>query len=289
MKTASRSLVLLFAVCAVPGLAGSPTLRALHPGGTLTEPAYRELRRLSRLLDERARHASEQAQRQDSWIARRDRSLLRSIADFAERASRFDERLANYRARPWQVDDELRTLLRNAQDVQDRVRHSRSVDDNALSDWNEPVEILKQMTKVSQSPDGLIDSAPAKPGRDEYGDRRNPPAPGDSRELAGLVRDLEDRAGRAHMLAQRVAAQGPYRREFFQSIRDFHDGAVALRRRIDSGAGDRSQTRADAARLLKSARETDQLMRRSKAFPEVWQEWQGAIQVLQKIVNLMGG
>jgi hypothetical protein len=288
MKTASRSLVLLLAVCAASWLAGGSTLRALHPGGALTEPAYRELRRLSRLLDERARHANEQAQREESWIARRDRSLLRSIADFAERASRFDERMANYRAAPWQVDDELRTLLRNAQDVQDRVRHSRFMDDNALSDWNEAVEILNRMTKVSQSRDGLIDSAPANPGRDEYGDRRNPPGPRDSRELAGLLRELEERAGRAYGLAQRVAAQGPYRREFFQSIRDFHDQAVALRRRVESGASDRAQTRAEAARLLESARQTDQRMRRTNAFPQVWQEWQGAIQVLQRIVNVGG-
>jgi hypothetical protein len=277
MRTASRSLVPFLAVCAILGLGGSASLRALHPGGTLTEPAYRELLRLSRALDERARHANGEAQRQESWIARRDRSLLRSIADFAERARRFDERLANYRAAPWQVDDELRTLLRSAQDVQSRVRQSRFADDKTSSDWNETVEILNRMTKVSQSRDGLIDSAPT-----------NPPGPRDSRELAGLVRDLEDRAGRAHGLAQRVAAEGPYRREFFQSIREFHEQAVAFRRRVDSGASDRAQTRAEAARLLESARETDQRMRRSRAFPEVWQEWQGAIQVLQRIVSLGG-
>ena len=288
MKRAYRSLVLLFAAGAVSWLAGNSTLRALSPGGPLTEPAYRELRRLSRLLDERARHANEQAQRQESWIARSDRGLLRSISEFAERASRFDERLANYRAAPWQVDDELRRLLRSAQDMQDRVRHSRSVDDNALSDWNEAVEILGRMTKVAQSPDGLVVSAPPNPGRDEYGDKRNPPGSRDSRELAGLLRDLEDRAGRAYGLAQRVAAEGPYKREFFQSIRDFHDQAVAFRRRFDSGASDRSQTRAEAARLLEGARRTDESMRRSRAFREVWPEWQGAIQVLEKILNAAG-
>jgi len=172
--------------------------------------------------------------------------------------------------------------------VQSRVRQSRFADDKTSSDWNETVEILNRMTKVSQSRDGLIDSAPANPGRDEFGDRRQPPAPRDSRELAALARDLEDRAARAHGLAQQVAAAGPYRREFFQSIREFHDQAAAFRRRVDSGASDRTQIRAEAAGLLQSARETDQRMRRSRAFPEVWQEWQGAIQVLQRIVGLGG-
>ncbi len=264
-------------------------LEAQRAAAALSEPAYRELRQLSRSLDERAGHANDQAQRRESWISRRDRSLLASIAEFERSARRFDERMANYRGAPWPVDDDLRGLLRSAQDVQERVRRSRFADDNTLSDWNEVVEILRRMMRVSQSGEGVIDLAPAGPGRDEYGERRNPPGRRESGELAGLARELEDRAGRAHGLAQRVAGRGPYRREFFQSIRDFHDQVVAFRRTVDSGASDRRQIRAEASRLLDSARRTDRRMRRSRAFPEVWQDWQGAIQILQRILNLVGG
>ncbi len=285
MNRASGSLLLLSALCAGSWLAGSSRLRAERPGRILSEPEYRELRQLSRLLDERAEHASDQAQRRESWVYRHDKSLLGAIADFARSANRLDERLANYKAAPWPVDDELRRLLRSAQDVQDRVRQSRYADDLALSDWNQIVEMLDRMVRVSQ------EKPPprADPGRDEYGERRSPPGSRESRELAGLARELEDRASRAFGLAQRVAAEGPYRREFFQSIRDFHDETVAFRRQIDSGASSRARIREDAGRLLDSARRTDQHMRRSNAFPQVWPEWQGAIQVLQRILDLPRG
>ena len=285
MKRASRGLLLFSALCAGSWLPGSSRLRAERPGRILSEPEYRELRQVSRLLDERAEHASDQAQRRESWVYRHDKGLLSSIADFAQSANRFDERLAKYRAAPFQVDDELRRLLRSAQDVQDRVRHSRHADDLALSDWNEIVEMLDRMVRVIQE----NPPPPADPGRDEYGERRSPPGSRESRELAGLARELEDRASRAFALAQRAAAEGPYRREFFQSIRDFHDETVAFRRQIESGASGRAQIREEAGRLLDSARRTDQRMRQSDAFPQVWPEWQAAIQVLQRILNLPRG
>ena len=282
MNRASRSLWLLSALCAGSWLVSSSRLRAERPGRILSEPEYRELRQLSRLLDERSEHASDQAQRRESWVYRHDKSLLGAMADFARSANRLDERLANYRAAPWPVEDELRRLLRNAQDVQDRVRHSRYADDLALSDWNEIVEMLDRMVRVGQE----RPPPPADPGRDEYGERRSPPGSRESSELAGLARELEDRASRAFGLAQRAAAEGPYRREFFQSIRDFHDETVAFRRQIESGASGRAQIREEAGHLLDGARRTDQRMRRSDAFPQVWPEWQSAIQVLQRILNL---
>jgi hypothetical protein len=287
MSMPGRSLILLSAACAVFWMVGAP-LEAQRASAALTEPAYRELRQLSRNLDERAQHANDEAQRRESWISRRDRSLLGPISEFARNARRFDERMANYRAAPWRLDDDLGRLLRSAQELRDRVRRSRFADDNTLSDWNEAVEILSRMVKVSQSRGDAIEFTPGDPGRDEYGERHDLPGHRDSVELAGLARELEDRAGRAYGMAQRVAGQGPYRREFFQSIRDFHDQTVAFRQAIESGMSDRGQIRAEAGRLLDGARRTDRRMRRSRAFPEVWPEWQGAIQVLQRIGGGVG-
>jgi chromosome segregation ATPase len=285
MKVANRSLVLLCAACAVSWLVGSSKLRA-DPVRVLSEPAYRELRQLSRNLDERAQHANDQARRRESWIFRRDRDLLRSIEDFARSARRFDERMANYRAAPWQVDDDLRTLLRSARDVQERIRRSRSADDQTLSDWNECVEMLNRMVKVSE---GAIEFAPAEPRREEYGERRRSPGRRDFREIAGFAAELEDHAARAHELAERVAGEGPYRREYFQSIRDFHDQSAAFRRRVDSGESDRAEIRAEAGNLLDFARRTDERLRRRNAFPRVWPEWRAAMLTLQKILSLAGG
>ncbi len=289
MKRTDRRLILVSAFGAVSWLIGSSFLRAERPGESLTEPAYRELRVLSRSVDERAQHANDEARRRESWISRRDHGLQSSIADFARSARRFEERLANYRAAPWPVDDDLRTLLQGARDVQDRVSHSRFADGQTQSDWNEIVEMLGRMVKVSQSRDGLTGAPPAEPRRDEYGERRGPPGPRDSGEFAALARELDERADRAYGLAQRVAARGPYRREFFQSIRDFRDQAAAFRRSIESGAGGRRETRAEARRLLDFARRTDERMRRSNAFREVWRDWHRAMEILEKILNVAGG
>jgi hypothetical protein len=292
-------------------IVGTAVVNAVGPTVTLKEPSYRELRTLAERLDLKARFAADPGEHDRSRLYRRDNDFVQAAADFSRRASQFNERLAGYRARPWNVDDDLRSLLINARDVRDRARRSRFTDEHVVSDWNEIVGTLDRMLRVSQSPDGRIDfggypgpegggppprvqdrdprgNPPPPPDqhRDEYGERQGPPGPPDSRELAGLARELEDRAGRAHGLAQRVAAQGPYRREFFQSIRDFHDQAVAFRRSVESGASDRRQIRAEAGRLLDSARRTDQSMRRSNAFPDVWPEWQAAMQVLQRILSL---
>ena len=79
--------------------------------------------------------------------------------------------MAGYRARPWPVDDDLLPLLQSARDVQERVRTSRYSDDHTLGEWNEVVDILNRMLKVSHASGGQIDSPPADHSRDEYGER----------------------------------------------------------------------------------------------------------------------
>jgi hypothetical protein len=299
---------LLSAASAALWIAGTAFAQAAGPTDALKEPSYRELRTLAERLDLKARLAADPGAHDRSRLYRRDSDFVQAAVEFSRRASQFNERLAGYRARPWNVDDDLRSLLRDARDVRDRARRSRFTDEHVVNDWNEIVGTLDQMLRVSQdssSSPGPVGGGPpprvqerdprgnppppSDQHRDEYGERLSPPGSPDSREVAGLARELEDRAGRAHAVAQRVAAEGPYRREFFQSIRDFHDQVVAFRRSVESGANDRRQIRAEAGRLLDSARRTDQSMRRSNAFPDVWPEWQAAMQTLQRILGLVGG
>jgi hypothetical protein len=276
---------------------------------TLREPAYRELRRLAEQLDARAQHAADLAEHDQYRIYRRDNTFLRLVSDFARRASRFDARLARYRAEPWPMREEVGALVRGARDIQSRVRQSRRVDEHVLSDWNEIAEIVNRMERVSEGdlggrpgpgdfgPPQRIEerdsnrNSPPPPDRrlDEYGER-GPAGPGDSRgdRLAGLARELEDRAGRAVEAAERVVAQrGPYRRESLQTIRDFNSQAAAFGQGIESGTLNPGQIRAEATRLLDIVQRNDQRMHQENAFREVWPDWQGAMQTLQRIIDLV--
>ncbi len=296
-----RRLSLVPAAAAVVWIAGTAFAQAAGPIVALKEPSYRELRKLAEGLDAKARQAADPGAHDRSRLYRRDNDFVQAAADFSRRASQFNQRLADYRARPWNVDDDLRSLLRIAREVQDRIRHSRYSDERALDEWNAVSGMLDRMIAVSQSPDGRVDSGvperephgnpppPPDQRRDEYGERPNPPGPGDSRDIVLPARELEDRASLALATAQRVAVEkGPYRREFLQSIRDFHDQAAAFLRRVESGTTGRGEIRAEAARLLEYARQTDRRMREGNGFREVWKDWQGAIEVLQKILDRAG-
>jgi hypothetical protein len=234
------------------------------------------------------------------------------VSEFDRRASRFDARLARYRAEPWPVQEEVGVLVRGARDIQNRVRQSRWADEHIVSDWNEIAEIVSRMDRVS---DGRIDVGdrpgpgdfgppqrveqrdpnrnppppPADRRRDEFGER-GPAGPGDSRgdRLTGLARELEDRAGRALEAAERTIADNrPYRREYLQTIRDFNSQAAAFGQAIGSGTLNPAQVRAEASRLLDIVQRNDQRMRQENAFRQAWPDWQGAMQTLQRIIDLM--
>ena len=307
----ARAFLLTAIAGACLSLAEAASAQYQRPIRSLTEPTYRELRGLARQLDERAQHAANAAEHDRYRLYRRDNTFLRQVSDFARRASQFDARLARYRAEPWPLEEEVGALVRSARDIQGRVRQSRWVDEHTLSDWNEIAEIVSRMERVSA---GRIDFG-GRPGPSDFGpprrldDRdsnRNPPPPGDRRrdeygatnpsrsgdsrgdQLADLARELEDRAGRALETAQRTAMErGPYRREFMQAIRDFNSQAAAFRQNIGSGTLNPGQIRAEASRLLDFARQNDQRMRQDNAFREVWPDWQGAMQTLQRILDLL--
>ena len=298
-----RNLALPAIACVAMLLAGASTSVAQPRERVLSDPAYREMQRLARQLDRQAEQAADQARNSRYRVWRRNSALVRLVTDFAGRANQFDDRLNTYRTRPWQVDDELAVLLRSARNVQRQVRASRWVDDRTVSEWNDVVAVLNRMlgvyrdgTRIASGgyPGQVVDPRYTSPPDSDrrYPDRRyeNRGGYGYSREsLVSLARDLADRAARARATAERLAGGNRWRqRELLATIQRFDDQAAAFHERVGSGDNDREQIRAEANRLMDDARRADQDMRQANAFPEVWQEWQDTMQVLQRITDLVG-
>lgn len=303
--TIRHSLLPAIAWAAILGLAGASTALAQRSYDSeqnrgLSRSGYEQMRQLAQRLDQEARETNDAAQHQRYSIYQRDTVLRRSVANFTRLADQFNYRLNTYQTRAWQLDDELRNLLRTARDVQYRVQNSRYADDRTVREWNEATDVLNQMREVYRAD-----------LRGEYGQYGNPQpygspyyhggyAPpahppvggyGYSREqLATLAHELDDRATRAHELAERLATGGgPREQQFFESIHHFNDEARDFHARVESGTLlDPNQIRAEASHLLEDARAADARMRQNNVFPEVWQEWQATMQTLQSILNLVG-
>ena len=320
MKNRNRLALAATAACAF-WLAGASVVFAQRPA--MTERGYREMRRLAQWLDATAQHAADQARHQDSWVYRHDNRFPLAVDDFARRADRLNERMAGYRAEPWNVDDELRSLLRSAQNVQALARRSREADEHTLSDWNDTVAVLNRMVRlydfdvrragrydwnapIPENPAGARwdqgyrhdDDRNAQAYRDQYGSpapQGNPPprayaAPQDGRRarLADLAAELDQHATRAHEMAEGLAgAQEGWRHRYFETIHQFNDQARDFSQRASSGDSDYRELRDQAQQLLNDARRADSDMRRNNAFPEVWQEWQAAMQTLQRILEAL--
>jgi len=108
--------------------------------------------------------------------------------------------------------------------------------------------------------------------------------------FAALAHELDDRAARAHELAEtHVASFGPREQEFFALIHHFSDEARSFHERYESGQiNSRGQLQDDISHLLGDARETDRAIRGANVFPEVWDEWRGVVAVLQRMLDVVG-
>lgn len=279
----------------------------------LSRSGYEQMRQLAQRLDQEARETNDAAQHGRFSIYQRDTVLRRSVANFARLADQFNYRLNTYQTRAWQLDDELRNLLRTARDVQYRVQNSRYTDDRTVREWNEATDVLNQMREVyradlrgeygryggnpqpygNQPYGNQPYGNPPPPSRGGYAPPGNPPAGGyghSRQQLVSLAHELNDRATRAHQLAEQLATGGgPREQEFFGAIHHFNDETRDFRQRVESGSlGDPNQVRAEASHLLEDARAADAGMRQNNVFPQVWREWQATMQTLQSILNLVG-
>jgi hypothetical protein len=301
MKAVTKSLAFLAAAAVIWLAAGSAA--AQRHDWMLSERGYDEMRRLAQRLDATAQHAADQARHQDSWVYRHNSRFVQAVSDFARRADRFKERMANYRAAPWNVDDEIRNLTRSAQNVQSIARASREADEHTVADWNDAVLVLNRMTRLYDADvrrtarydwSTPLPEYRAEGQRDAYGEygreQGNYDRRGNYDRLASLARELNDRATRAHQMAEDAAGNPQWRahREYFDRIHHFNDQAREFDRLVSSRQADTRVLREQARRLLDDARQADGDMRQNNVLPQVWEEWRGAMQVLERIVNTLG-
>ncbi len=304
MKNRTRSFT---AVAAWVGLffAVATTATAHDPSETLSDRGYQQMQRLAHDLEGQAQHANDQAQHEGNRFYSNDRTFQRSLANFTRRAGNFHERMDTYQTAPWQMDDELRALLRDARVVQYRVQRSRYNDPHTLGDWNRTVEILNQMIRLYQTDTsgGSYGSSPDPRG---YGQPAYPrdSRPADRYEVHGAneargAYDAQQFGTLAHELAQRstrlteavTQLSGRYRddagqSESVRSIQHFAEQANAFHERYEAGMNP-EDLRGNVSHLWDDGREADQQFRRSNV-PELQREWSAMMQLLARIRSAAG-
>lgn len=270
--------------------AAAPVARAQYPEhyrrDTLSNASYERMRQWAHELDEVARHASDQAQAQQAGYRgfRRDTKFLRSIDHFADRAEAFHERIDNYRRRPWQMDEELEHLIRDARNVQTRLRRARFVDRHTVEDWDGVVDLLNRMLNEYRYPGRYTDD---RWGDDRY--RRYPDSrhgSSDSRDwtdIRPLARELEERAARMTQLADRYGRRYGYSSQ----LRRFSEEARDFRLAVDSRDLSRNELRSRVNRLLEEARDAYSEVSRAGAETSVAVEWDGVVRVLDRMRDLV--
>jgi len=260
--------------------------------------SYDRMRQYARQLDELAREANRQAQAQQAGYRgfRRDTKFLREINQFAARASQFRARMETYQTRPWNVDEELAVLLRDARDVEERIRRARFVNRRTVADWNRAVSLLNQMTTEYQAGIGSRGRDPNRDYRaDPYptnGDYRTDPYPdnrddrnptygtyGSSTDLRQLAAELDQRAARASQLSSGYSG-------YSSDIRHFSEQAREFRNQVETNRMSRSDLRSEINHLLEDAQTAYSELRQRNVTREVAREWDAIVQILTRMRDL---
>lgn len=290
----SKRFAVAFAATAVL-LLSSVRTEAQPSTRALSERGYERIRSLSDDLDRAAQHAADAAQHSRSGVYGSDRELQRAVSNFARRAHAFEARVANYRVRPWQMDDELAGLLADAKSVEARIQQSRRRDPHVLEDWGRTVGLLNQMIDVYRDDLGRGGNRDRRPddrnGRTEgpaYRDDRG--SPGGRSSVAGLVSDVSERANRLAERARQLSGPIPAderQRNAWQAIQKLAQDASALGVRIDR-EGQPRDLRSAVARLNSEAAEADRQMRAGNIFPEIKTQWADLMQALARLRQSTG-
>jgi chromosome segregation ATPase len=273
-----------FAAAAVLFLSSART-EAQPSTRALTERGYERIRSLSDDLDRTARQAAEAAQNSRSGPYS-DRELQRVVSNFARRAHAFEARVANYRVRPWQMDDELAGLLADAKSVQSRIQESRRRDQQVLEDWSRTAGLLSQMTDVYR--EDLGRGGNRRTEGPAYRDDRG--SPGGRSSVAALVSDVSERVNRLAERARQLSGPIPAderQRNAWQAIQKLAQDASALGVRIDR-EGQPRDLRSAVARLNTEAAEADRLMRAGNVFPEIKAQWADLMQAVARLRQSTG-
>lgn len=298
----ARSAGFLALVLASVGWIAAATIvnaqtRERYRQGTLSNASYERMRQWAHELGELAEHANEQAQAQQAGYRgfRRDRNFLRSIDHFAERAQQFHERMDTYRERPWQVDDEIDHLLRDAREVQTRLRRARFVDRHTAEDWNQVVDILNRMLNEYRNPGWYRNDRYGNDGfrRNDEGYRRNddrygrsedrgPGTYADATDLRQLAVELDERASRVAQMADQYGS-----RFGSSGLRRFSGEARGFRTEVESRRFSQSELRDRVNQLLSDAQAAHSEISGTRVPSEVASEWEGIVQVLNRMRDLV--
>ncbi len=269
-----------------------------YRGRRIRGQSYERMRQYARQLDELAREANRQAQRSQAGYRgfRRDTKFLREISQFAARASQFRARMETYQTRPWAIDEELAILLRDARDVEQRIRRARFVNRRTVADWNRAVSLLNTMTTEYQAGIGYRDRGTGVeirvPGveirTDPYPDRdyRDDRAPGGNygtygtmTDLRQLAAELDERASRASQLATGYSGYSSEIRQFSEQVSDFRD-------QVETNRMSRSELRIEVNRLLEDADAAYSELRQRNVSREIAAEWDAIVQILNRMRDL---
>lgn len=263
--------------------------------------SYDRIRQWARELDDVAEHANEQAQAQQAGYRgfRRDTKFLKSIDHFAERARRFRERVDSYRTQAWDVDEEIQHLIRDARNVQTRLRRARYADRHTAADWNNVIRLLNQMSTEYRAGIGSGNRYPTGDYRAEpypnTGDYRTDPHPstgdhhgdrsptygtyGNSTDLRQLAAELDQRAARASQLASGYSGYSSDIRHFSEQAREFRD-------QVETNRMSRSELRSQVNHLLEDAQTAYSELRQRSVTREVAREWDAIVQILTRMRDL---
>ncbi len=267
-----------------------------YRGRRIRGQSYERMRQYARQLDELAREANRQAQRSQAGYRgfRRDTKFLREISQFAARASQFRARMETYQTRPWAVDDEITILLRDARDVERRIRRARFVDRRTVADWNRAVSLLNQMTTEYQAGIGYRDRGtgveirvpgveirtdPDRDYRDDRGPRGNYGTYGSYTDLRQLAAELDERASRASQLASGYTGYSSEIRQFSEQASDFRD-------QVESNRLSRSELRDEVNQLLEDADAAYSELRQRSVSRQIAAEWDAIVQILNRMRDL---
>lgn len=259
---------------------------------TVSNASYQRMRQWARELAELADHANEQAQADQAGYRgfRRDTNFLKSIDHFARRAREFRTKMDSYRTRPWNVDEEIEHLLRDAREVQKRLQRARFVDRHTAEDWNQVVSLLNQTLNEYRSPGtyrgGRYGDDPNRRDDDiyrrddgRYDDRANV----DTTDIRQLARELEASALRVAQLSDRYGTRSGYSSE----MRRFSDEVRDFRNLVDTRTFSRSELRTHVNRLLEEAQNAHDEMTRTRITSDVAAEWDRVVQVLDRMRALV--
>ncbi|MFN2386370.1 MAG: hypothetical protein ABR576_08815 [Thermoanaerobaculia bacterium] len=295
-RQATRILTLFGAVAlalSAPAAMQAQNVR-YRDGGALSRAGYDRMRQMAQQLDAMARQANDQARYDQSDLYRRDTKFLRSIDEFARAAAQFRARMNTYQTRPWNVDEELQRLIKEARDVQTRIRRARFAEPRTREVWDRVVNLLQRMTLEYRDGSRLAnrdrryrdgdfqnrDDRDYRDYRDYRDDRYGDGGAYYEGNFSQLARELDERTRRLVETARRSV---PFGYEYSDSLGRFAEQARDFRGRVNGGRLSQQQLQLMVRRLVEEAQQAQSDFSRPGVSREMRAGWDGAMQTLQRI------